>query len=304
MLNSLADYVRAYRRLGFLPFPLSGGTKMPPEGCKLFYANEIPFKEGDNIGLFTGSSNRFTVIDADDERAQKNVTWFLKKIGLYEHLTIVRTPTRGGLHFWVRIDAPEWVQTFYKLPSEVGHGEFRFRRPAYVVGVGSAVESGKYEFIQGGIEEFVAQPLLPYDMFYKLLPHHAREQSNKLNYSGDTSQLTFESFGLHPVAKNPNPPVLNIIPLIHSSQYNIPKISTYTGKVKAGKRYASRSEAEAGLVTGLIKYGWSFNDVLKLFTDERLPHFKSTPNPEKYLSATYLKCLGFYAQHIKSQPSF
>lgn len=275
-----ADF-NSYRKYGFRPFSLPAGEKRPHSGTSLGNAERIAYNSNMNIGLFTGSKNMLAVIDADSKQAEKYITTKLEGMGLLDWLTIVRTPTKGGLHFWVRLECPGWVKAFYRLSPDVGLGELRLQFPAYVVAPPSKVASGQYTFVQGGLEQFCNQPVLGFFEIATWLvkPDALVERTDKL---GDPLPLPQGIF------YNPNPRVLELFSYLSVAipGQPIPKIDYRTGMVLE-KTFRSRSEAEAAVFSGLVLAGWSFDQVKDRFIIENPGHYRDQPNQEKYLLTSY-----------------
>lgn len=269
-----------YRRCGFRAFALPECQKKPMPGVPLFRAEQVPFSDKANIGLFLGSRNQFAVIDADSPQAVEYITGKLQVMGLYDWLTIVRTPTKKGLHFWVRLERPDWVKVFYRLSPVVGDGEFRLRFPAYVVAPPSRVDVGAYTFLQGGIEQFGYQPLVKFfDIASWLVKPDALVASES---SCDPLEVPAG------VLFNPRPKVLELFSYLVKAKPGVPvpRINYSTGAVLSSA-FRSRSEAEAALISGLVMSGWSYDKVKESFERESPGHYKDQPNQEKYLVTSY-----------------
>jgi hypothetical protein len=276
-----------YKRYGFVPFPLSPKTKVPPAMATFTTIADRAVMPDDNIGLFTGSKNGFVVIDADSSESRLSVTDKLRGMGILDWCSVVRTPKKGGLHFWLRVlDVPATVQAYYKLPPSLGSGEFRLRHPAYVVAPGSVLPEGEYVFVQGGIAQFVEQPAVLWaDLVPWLLPNFNNTRP---------VQVSMDDPRLAGIKYEPQP---KIIALLESMKHpdkagRVRKVSHYTG-APVDAWFASRSEAEMSLVTGLVCAGWSFEQVHTLFNEQRPAHYMSTPHRATYLRKTYDKAVSF-----------
>ncbi len=194
------------------------------------------------------------------------------------------------MHFWLRVyNKPEWVQTYYKLPASVGGGEFRFRRPAYVVAPGSRIPEGEYQFVQGSPSLFTRQPELEYMSLSWALPQHALFET--LAHRSGPGAVP-DMGDMRPAYINA-PPILRLLDFLRSAESApVPKVSQ-RGTVLPLK-YGSRSEAEQALVFGLVSAGWDFDQVVELFDREQPGHYAATPSPEAYLKSTYIKAVTLY----------
>ena len=142
---NIPSLAQEYRCKGYIPFPLAPGSKEPLRGSKLATVEQLKFTDTNNIGLFPGSENGLIVIDCDSETSQVNVASKLQEMGLLGVTTIVQSPRRQGRHMWLRVlDVPSEAKCSYALPADIGQGEFRLHRNAYVVAPGSTLPEGKY----------------------------------------------------------------------------------------------------------------------------------------------------------------
>lgn len=278
--------VQRLRGMGFTPFPLRPATKLP-YGGSLHQADKSWFHADDNIGLFTGSPNGLVVADADSPESQAYLTKQLQRTGWYSFLTIVRTPSRSGLHFWLKIpERPAWAQAYYKLPKHVGSGEFRCNKPAYVVAPGSTLPMGSYEFVQGSLEYFVnEQPVAEWVSFAWMLPPHALVPRAKRSERAVQDLPTF--------AYVAEPGVLRLFDVLRDAQPGQPitKVDFRSGD-SLPSQYGSRSEAETGLVIGLVLAGWSWEQIAERFAQENPGHYAARRDPEVYLERVYDYVLG------------
>lgn len=248
--------------------------------------DRLPFKDNSNIGLFAGGKNGLVIIDADSDRSRDFVIEHLKETGFYPWTTIVLTPKRKGQHFWLRMSGiPSNAQAYYKLPQNVGGGELRVHRPAYVVGPHSIIKEGEYTFIQGSAEFFVQQPEIPWLWLSWLLP---RER-----LMGSSVGLGMRPTGkpLAPPKKfkfRPDPHVLKILEQLRDGNDggNVYKIDYRTG-VESGDLFSSRSEAEFAVIMGLVMAGWTFNEIKEAFDDFSPGHYSDVVNPSGYLVRSY-----------------
>lgn len=273
------DLVKEYTECGFSPFPLKEMTKYPLTGIPLDDAPTWGFSSRSNIGLFAGSKNGFVVLDADSEQTKKAVLSKFFSMGLLSWLTIVHTPKRNGLHFWLKVfDVPDTAQAYYKLEQEhIGSGELRLKKPSYVLAPGSKIPEGEYEFSQGSCRYFFdSQPALSWSDIAWVLPTYKQAVAVRADA---------------PINRryNPRPKVLRLMEILQvaDSDDRIPFINFGTGELAADKYYGSRSEAEYALVLGLILAGWSFEQIEDIFEEHSPTHYAGRASPEGYLEATY-----------------
>lgn len=280
------EYKRRYKGAGFSPLPLQFNSKEPYPGTKLNNGVLGDFLEESNIGLFAGSENDFTVLDADDDKTVKRVKDVLQGLGLLQWTTVVITPRRHGRHFWFRVASiPDHAQAYYKLIPRFGKGEFRVKAPAYVVAPYSKLNEGTYMFEQGGIEFFNLQPLLGWRDLLWLLPTHAFSP----NGNGGNGDIQLNRLGL---PYKPEPPILAMFEILRTTPPGEPvqRVNWYNGNSRKGV-YQSRSEAEMALVAGLIRAGWGYDQIERVFEEERPSHYMHTKYRYKYLQLTYTRAL-------------
>ena len=277
-----------YREYGFIPFPLSAGSKEPPKGSSMAnIERQWRFQPDSNIGLFAGSPNGLVIVDADNDESQVFMTNKLKEMGLWDWTTIVRTPKRGGLHFYLRVlDLPNDAQAYYKLPRTVGGGEFRVHRPAYVVAPGSAIPEGEYKFIQGRPRFFVEQPAFHWEDLTWLTKKVVKTGKER-ELVADPANSDLLALPYKPQRRD-RPMVLKLFEVMRNTSdgERIPRLDYKTGQL-IPDGYDTRSECEAAIVTGLLRSGWTFDEIVELFEDKRPGHYTRVPNKWRYLVSTY-----------------
>lgn len=277
------SYVKEYRANGFLPFPLATLGKSPAV-MRSSDAERAQFYRHNNIGLFAGHPDGFIIVDADSPASMVFVTNRLVSLGLYDWTTIVLTPKRQSNHFWLRVsDIPSTVQSYYKLPRHIGDGEIRIRRPAYVAAPGSVIAEGEYTFVQGGIQFFTTQPVLPFADLKWILPSHAIRPPGRTETTVDVTNFEY----------NPNPPIVRMFHFLKVARgHRVHKINMRTGEILE-ETYPSRSEAEQSLVMGLVRAGWTQGMIQNKFEEEQPGHYADVLNPEKYIARAYEKAVSF-----------
>jgi hypothetical protein len=287
----IRELVGKYKEAGFILFPLQPNSKEPVRGCSLSSVEKThAFSKDSNIGLFTGSENGFLVIDADSDQARDNVIKLLYDMKLMEWVTVVRTPKRKTNHFWMKVfDVPDDAQAYYKLPPEIGDGELRVRRPAYVLAPGSKLPEGEYEFIQGGIDAFAEiQPPVLWSSLQVLT-------RVKGDYQGKQ--------GIKDISNRPfraNPPAIRLFEALRFARtgQRIPMIDYRTGEILENKFYPSRSEAEFALVMHLVINGWSAEQIEERFSKEKPMHYITQPDRNKYLDNTYKNAVKILSRQV------
>lgn len=287
------EWVTQYKLNGFSPFPLEPMSKQPVGGTPLFKAEALLFTNHHNIGLFAGSSNGLVIIDADNDKSKEMVTAKLYELKLLNWVTIVRTPKRGGLHFWLRVvDLPNDVQAYYKLSPQVGGGELRIRKPAYVVAPGSVIAEGKYEFTQGGVEYFRSQPGVSWGSLGWLIPDRSRSQRMK-------KATAIEIVEKMKLPYNPKPQVLKLLEHIKKPLPGggIQRINYRTGEPYNGT-FDTKSEAELALVTGLVMSGWNYDSIRNLFDTETPEHYINAPSKSRYFDLTFCKAASYVSSRV------
>lgn len=286
-MNPLVNITKDYHLNGFSPFPLVAESKEPRVKLKDAFGKFFGFKPDDNVGLFVGSKNLLAVIDADDVNTKGKVNSKLDEMGLLPWTTVVSTPSRDGLHFWLRIgNIPAWAKVFYRLDPRIGKGEFRLKFPAYVVAPPSSVKDGNYRFLQGSPTFFAIQPVVDFfDVVSWLVKPSALQDAGNSDTSIKTSPIT---------SYNPRPGVMELVPYLRNARPGayIPRIDYRTRKVRSDS-FPSRSEAENALVVGLVLGGWSFDQVKKLFDDNHIGHYVDQPDPTRYLEKTYSSAVNY-----------
>lgn len=293
------ELAKLYTVNGYAPFPLAPYSKKPTLGSTLQTIDKEPvFHEDNNIGLFPGSINGLRTIDADDERAKQNILNWLNGKGLSDKTTIVETPKKKGTHFWIRMaNVPEWAQTFYNLPSDIGEGEFRLSKPAYCVAPGSILPEGTYSFVQGGIEAFLSQPYLEWDEVAWLASNPIVGPDEILVPDFDIIEKQL----LQPpvrLIRRLSPPVKPIFSMLRNAQKGdqIPKVDITTGEI-LDETYPSRSEAEMGIITILLLSGYTFDEIFDEFMENNPGHFAEHPQQVRYLINSYNNAIRYLNRH-------
>lgn len=222
-----------------------------------------------NIGIRCGGKMSLCVIDSDDKkrptwRSVQNHLWGLGlEPGCYPS---VFTPN-GGRHAYFLLDGT--LEGNYRiLNPEVGAGEFRYGKGAYVAAPPSQLETGSYSLIEGDFH------YLPTIRKADILPLLARTDSIKVDAEANITKPSRFAYALL--------------------------------QGKGIEKYPSRSEAEQAILTSMVNVGMGFHEVLELFI--RYPaagkfqelHKKNPSSAIQWLNNSYQKALD-YAQTHESQ---
>ncbi|NLF00949.1 MAG: hypothetical protein GX601_08215 [Anaerolineales bacterium] len=228
-----------------------------------------------NIGVLGGGDLGLAVVDCDDDGAVRNVGVGLNALGLAD-LPTVETPS-GGRHYYLRLAAVPLVDGHARaLAREVGLGELRFGRGAYVVSPRSVVNGQEYVFITGAPELIPTVPQVAWR---------------------DLAWLLDEEPAAPPAVDMPSLPV----PLLWRERPRaVDALLRELATVEAGAPvgdYASRSEAEQAVVVKLVLAGWSFTQVAELFESAQPAHYRDHGDPLAYLRLCWARGLAYVREH-------
>jgi hypothetical protein len=217
-----------------------------------------------NIGLRAGNGKAF--IDCDDGHKNgqgtfENVTRWLAGMGYdRESLPVVQTASGIGRHVYVNFTG-NLFGSRRNFMSSFGVGDFRYGVASQVATFPSVIEDGgEYKLLQGDITRL---PVLDIKDIASLVDINAVVTEPKQN-------------------KRPSALALAIM------QGTKPE------------RYATASEAEAGLVLSLLNSGFTYEEIKQVFdTSPCLGHYankhkaKSARDAERWLSLTYKNAVSF-----------
>lgn len=241
----------AEQRLDTLPIMVDG-KRCPVKNWPDVSSDEawLIASEARNIGIRCGGERHFAVIDCDDKKRQEtfnNVINYLAGQGINEStLPIVQTASGIGRHIYFTL--PEYISgSLSYLSPQIGSGEFRYGKGAYVLAPPSFIEGhGGYTWLQGDVSSL---PLVEYSCIAGILDHpntfNAEEKTLK-----DTRSIKF--------TRNQKA-MLNGIGL---------------------DKYASRSEFEYALIVSLVNTGWDWIGILNLFNRNKCGGKYSQMNSE------------------------
>lgn len=267
MDSSLESWKHRYRSAGLNTIPLARGTKIPICDAWQTVPSYQQWKEVANrqTNLAVRAGGGYAIIDCDSQETIQNVALGLAGMGL--ELPTVRTPGRGGLHRYLRIEDAPRDFNYRKLSTG---GEFRVNN-CYVVAPSSTYEGSAYKWIQGQPEDLLRiRPVKWADLQWMI------DQSAK-------PQMELET-----------PPVR----LLYRE---MPKRAAWLlaqlARANAGTNidhYLSRSEAEAAVVMILILAGWSYGQIKAEFDNYECGHYwekRSESAKDKYLRRVYRSAL-------------
>ncbi|MBI4672783.1 MAG: bifunctional DNA primase/polymerase [Chloroflexi bacterium] len=225
-----------YERLSYETLPLRADTK---DAFLKDWQHREPREmwkhapENANVGIRCGGARRLAIVDADNKnepRTSERVANFFAGLGLHENdYPQVATPN-AGQHFYIAL-ADERAGAYCQLSPEMGSGEFRYGRGAYVAAPPSQIGERNYILASGDFGK------LPRVALSDLRPILASENT------------TPQSARLFPIASVPTPSRRALALL----------------RGEGMERYHSRSEGEQAIITSLVNSGFEFDAILTLF---------------------------------------
>ena len=273
MRDSVLRAKTEYTDLGFDVLPLLPNSKKPMCARWQWRDADEMWKDAPtdaNIGLRCGGDSQLAVFDADDKhdaQTSANLTQYFAGLGFdWADYATIATPS-GGKHFDFRLDGnlPGNVRL---LSPNLGAGEFRFGRGAYVGAPPSMVNGRDYRLIAGD--------------FRTLARVDVR--------------------GVSPILANQETATIATL----TAELAKPTISRHAWRLLQGKGiegYHSRSEAEQAMIASLIASGKDFNAVLSLFIAYpcggkfKELYAKNATNAEKWLRHSFEEARRFVDTH-------
>lgn len=296
-MKEILEWRARWALSGFKSIPLKPGTKEP--FCRNWNVrdSDSQWREasearvGDlNIGVLPGEGHVIT--DTDDERATKNIRDWLSGLGL-PSVPRIATATPGHERVVLQVaDIPHSVGDVRNLRPDVGNGSLRFHGANCVV-PNSIVNGRRYEFITGAPEDIATLPVISWrDVAWLVAPPKASPRKETSAVSGLPIRLVYREL---------KPYLLTQLTLLKTA----PKGERMAKVLPTGELipayFASRSEAEAYVVTALILHGWSLGQVQELF-DHYLPgHYAESDAPEDYLRRTYEEAVSMLVANPERQ---
>jgi hypothetical protein len=275
-----------YADLGFDTLPLPPGKKKANIKNWQNATPEAMWRDAPpeaNIGIRCGGDLHFCALDADnkkDAQTSGNVTRFLAGLGyLPGDYPLIATPTllpdgTTGFHCYGTLTGtlPGYSRAW---ATDFGAGEFRYGCGAYVGAPPSFVtEAGNsYRLLSGD---------------YRQLP--------KLDVKDILPLLKNKSTGPQ---NTPRPPSL--------SRRHISRLAWKLFNGHGIERYASRSEAEQALVCSLVKTGYDFDSIFRLFLSHPCAgkfaelYAAKPENAMRYLRVTFDAAQRFTARESPGQ---
>ena len=282
-MSSVAEWRRRWESAGFATIPLHPGTKKPmyrewqhTPPAEQWYETRTP-----EVNLGVRAGNGYAIVDCDDTKSLFNVTDWSRGIGL--EAPVVITPS-GGRHVYLRTDnVPANMDSWSKLPPDVGGGEFRFGPSSQTAAPNSVVDSRQYSFERGGPEELAGLPVILWQDLQWLLPD---ERTSAPTKATEQSRVPI------PLPPRELPGRARIL-LRHLQG---------AAKSEPVLRYPTRSEAEAAVVAICILAGHTFERTAKLFEFWQPGHYWEYDKGRlRYLSRTWRKVLGLLAANPERQ---
>ena len=274
---NLGEWRDRWTAAGFPVIPLWPGSKVAtceswqllPPAAQWEQTSHVRYP---NIGARAG--NGTMMIDADSSPTAARVRAGLEARGLHWP----EVATRRGTHFYGRCSDVPAGFNYGLLDNEVGPGEWRARH-SYVVAPCSQVNGHRYRF-RIGSPEAVA----------RLAPIRWRDLEWLI---GTRQAVTFELEAL--------PVRLLRRPMADRTRELLQALANTNGPTKPFGHYASRSEAEAAVIAGLILAGWTFEQVAELFDAVQPGHYAEHAHRDYYLARTYRKTLNYLASTPERQ---
>lgn len=277
--NGLQNWRARYENAGYATLPLWPHRKsafvddwqhLPPGDLWREADRRFDGSFRGNIGLRAGAG--FVFVDCDDKNNPHTTETVLSHLEALGYAPRVETPNHGTHLHLICNDAPAGFSVGLLHP-DAGTGEIRARN-SYVVAPCSALEDGRYRFIQGGPETIRNVKSIRWaDLAPLLRPQRA------------------------PVELTAPPVRLPRLELPSRAMWllSVLAVASPGNQIAAKWRdqpYASRSEAEAAIVAFAILRGWPYEEIARLFERYQPGHYASRGNQrENYLQTTYRNVL-------------
>jgi len=270
-VNSFQKWRHRYLSVGMPTIPLQSGAKVPAHKAwqKINSSeqwNDLGSGFRGNIGIRLGEG--LAVFDADNSVTVEAVRDHLHGLGI----KAPAVKTKRGRHYYLKVrDIPEG---FNSSNLKKLKGELRAGAGAYVVAPCSMVQDHRYRFISGTPEQI---------------------STNKSIKWGDLRELILAE----PLPyKLTQPPVRLVWRDMPSKAGELLRWLMSAHQGERYQKYATRSEAEAGVVAMLILSGWEYEDIFHIFESSQPGHYAEAHKPEPYLALTYANVL----THLGSSP--
>jgi hypothetical protein len=271
-LDSVHAWRRRYERLGLRTIPLIGKAPATHLSWRESAASALWQSVGPdfagNIGILLG--NGLVVADADDQSAITSLSSGFRSMGL--RTLVVKTP--HGMHFYLKVSDIPAAYSHSLLPSGVGEGELRARN-CYVVAPASQADGVLYRWLDGTPERLATQRVVHWAELAWLLPNA-------------------ES---HPMVKAV--PIRLLHREMPPKAKSLLEALAIASKGEAIGAYATRSEAEAAVVSILILAGWSQDEIQSTFDLWKPGKYWETKARDRqtYVDRTFTRALSSIASH-------
>jgi len=286
---------RRFEQLGFATLPVKPFSKEPvcegwPERSPADQWREATDRYGAglpiNIGILAGGGRAFA--DSDDQATRENVRRFLEGLGVTP--VEVDSASGGGRgHAYLAVANVPNGQHIYPFAREVGRGDLRVGRGAYVLTPPSATEKGRYRFQHGSQLESLAQQRVI--DFRDLRPMLAAHSPATATAGADSLPVFIPKQPLSPWAVQ----LLERAAMIAAAT-PLGRVVGFEAGDPIFRTYASRSEIEMAVICHAITRGWQLADVHDLFETVQPGHYHDKGrNRRAYLDRTYRKALAFVA---------
>jgi len=252
-----------YADLGFDTLPLLAGSKVCHVKNWQIKSPEEAWRHApsdSNIGIRCGGARHLAVIDCDDKNQPgtfHNVINYFVRLGFdVSTLLIVQTASGIGRHIYFTLSG--YIPgNSSKLSPQIGSGEFRYGKGAYVVVPPSVIEGyGEYSWLQGDVSNL---PVIEYSFIAGLLDH-----PNTVDVEKETRKDT----GYTNFTRNQK-----------SMLYGI-----------GVDKYKSKSEFEYALIVSLVNKDRDWNEIVDIF--DRYPcggKFSKINSKNRKQACHYLK---------------
>ncbi len=234
-----------------------------------------------NVGVRLGRG--LAVGDCDAVQTLANLEGLLAGLGLRpDRLPVVATATAGHRHVLVRLEgAPEGTSRA-NFRADVGRGHLAWGPGSQVAEPCSVVDGRAYRFTRNGPEALRLLPPLRWADLAALLPPVAVATRPKVATSA-AGWLEVPPVRL--LWRELPKRAAILLTLLATA----PKGEPVT--IPNGREYASRSEAECGIVAMCILSGWGYAEVRELFTRWQPGHWREQKNPARALHREYCNVL-------------
>lgn len=285
-----------FERIGMLVIPVWPGRKEPickgwserPPGDQWAEVKSrgIAFP---NFGVVPG--NGWAFFDPDSEHGRVMLDRELTRLGV--PITRVQSATPGHGHAWVRVGSiPQGLLAKYALAPDYAPGDVRLGQGVYVLAPPSIVNGNRYRFERRNRPE-------------RLLKGRAMtwaELSRFIEYVGPAIQIAElpVSFEYDPAIPQWIDYTLDVLAgWTRPGAFERRVFDKKTGDVIQRITYASRTEAEQAVITGLIARGWTLGQAGELFEERQPGHYAGIKSPAarlRYFETSYSSAVDYVSR--------